>query len=240
MLSIRIILVYVFFLVTTISFCQIRRDGKIDPNDILEWKTENIEDYSGVYLFGYSEGESELRVIVTDSIICAQLFKHEWSESHAGWIPVFENFENVKIIRDKFCSGKSNGRFAIYDPKNGYSVGLIMEKPFSSWIHPPETEFGQRFPDKEIFLNGKYPECSIQLLKDEYLEQLDLEKLQIMRNEIFARYGYIFIPNGKMDIYFRQFNWYQPIYKNVDNFLTEIEKHNIGLIKKMEVEKNRL
>src|SRR5690606_12322198 len=146
------ILFYVLFLVSGISFCQVRGDEKIDPNDILEWKTENIHDYSGSYSFGYSEGESELRIMVTDSIICAQLFRHEWTENPAGWIPVFENFENVKIIGDKFYSDKSNGRFVTYKPKNGHSVGLIIEKPFSSWIHSPETEFGQRFPDKEVFL----------------------------------------------------------------------------------------
>jgi YARHG domain-containing protein len=55
-----------------------------------------------------------------------------------------------------------------------------------------------------------------------------------MRNEIFARYGYIFRPGGKMEKYFQSQSWYQPNAADVNSFLTEIELQNIETIRKLE------
>ena len=55
-----------------------------------------------------------------------------------------------------------------------------------------------------------------------------------MRNEVFARYGFIFNDGGKMDTYFNLLSWYSPQHKNVDAFLTPLEKMNIALIEKLE------
>ena len=57
---------------------------------------------------------------------------------------------------------------------------------------------------------------------------------KIIRNEIFARHGYIFILGGEMDKYFRSKEWYIPEFNNVNHFLSDIEKHNIQLIKQLE------
>jgi len=57
---------------------------------------------------------------------------------------------------------------------------------------------------------------------------------KIIRNEIFARHGYIFILGGEMDKYFRSKEWYIPKFNNVNHFLSDIEKHNIQLIKQLE------
>jgi len=55
---------------------------------------------------------------------------------------------------------------------------------------------------------------------------LSIEDLDIMRNEIFAEYGYRF-QSEKWQHYFAQFEWYRPRFDNVDHLLTEIERHNI-------------
>lgn len=55
-----------------------------------------------------------------------------------------------------------------------------------------------------------------------------------MRNEIFARYGYIFTEPNEMDMYFNDKYWYNPVYNNVDAFLTPIEKYNIKISQKYE------
>ncbi len=59
-------------------------------------------------------------------------------------------------------------------------------------------------------------------------------ELEIMRNEIFARYGLKFSLGGEMDLYFRQQKWYKPQYENVTKFLTQLELGNIELIKEIE------
>jgi hypothetical protein len=59
------------------------------------------------------------------------------------------------------------------------------------------------------------------------------EELRIMRNEIFAKHGYIFISNDLRE-HFSSMDWYEPRYKNVDSLLTEIDKNNIEIIIKAE------
>ena len=50
-----------------------------------------------------------------------------------------------------------------------------------------------------------------------------------MKNEIFARYGYIFKSEDLIS-YFSAKEWYKPLYENVDKYLSEIEHHNIKVI----------
>ena len=54
-------------------------------------------------------------------------------------------------------------------------------------------------------------------------------ELRLMRNEIFARYGYRFRSNDLKE-WFEQKRWYHPSRNNVDSLLTEIDKENIRLI----------
>lgn len=60
-------------------------------------------------------------------------------------------------------------------------------------------------------------------------DHLSMEDLDLMRNEIFAEYGLKF-KNEKWQKYFSMQPWYIPRYDNVDQFLTETDRHNIKLI----------
>jgi hypothetical protein len=90
---------------------------------------------------------------------------------------------------------------------------------------------------KRVFLLGKYTFASEKELTSEMLENYDKEQLRIIRNEIFARYGYIF--NDKtLEKYFRQQSWYSPTRRNVDKYLSEREQKNIVLLLEIENERN--
>ena len=76
---------------------------------------------------------------------------------------------------------------------------------------------------------GSYPDMSSVLLDRSYLETKDAWELRIMRNEIYARHGYIFkLP--ELNEYFMKQSWYKPVSEDVTNSLTPIEKENIELI----------
>lgn len=66
------------------------------------------------------------------------------------------------------------------------------------------------------------------LLMDHYT----LEDLDIMRNEIFADYGYRFTSEKWQD-YFSKKSWYEPKYDQVDDQLTDIDRANIKTILKV-------
>jgi hypothetical protein len=80
---------------------------------------------------------------------------------------------------------------------------------------------------------GKYPEASLRQLYSEDLYRLSKYELKIMRNEIYARYGYIFQTDDMRD-YFNRQSWYVPKYTDVNPFISRIEKKNIELIKYFE------
>lgn len=60
-------------------------------------------------------------------------------------------------------------------------------------------------------------------------DHLTIEDLDLMRNEIFAEYGYIF-KSEKWSKYFAEKSWYKPRFENVDNKLSELDKLNIQTI----------
>ena len=61
------------------------------------------------------------------------------------------------------------------------------------------------------------------------------KELRILRNEIFARKGYQF-KSKDLQEYFSKFEWYTPLYSEneIANYLDEIDRHNIEVIKKFE------
>lgn len=80
---------------------------------------------------------------------------------------------------------------------------------------------------------GDYPEASERALTYNDVSRLNKRELKIMRNEIFARYGYIF-KTQDMKSHFSSQPWYQPLYNDVTNRLTRIEKENAEYIKNFE------
>lgn len=63
-------------------------------------------------------------------------------------------------------------------------------------------------------------------------DHLTILDLDLMRNEIFAEYGYRF-KTEKWQKIFGKSSWYKAKHDNVDDQLTEIDKHNIRIILKM-------
>jgi len=80
---------------------------------------------------------------------------------------------------------------------------------------------------------GKYPQASERILTDSDLQGLSKPELRIMRNEIFARHGYIF-KSDDLKEHFGNQNWYAPKYADVNSMLTTTEQKNIKLIQSYE------
>ncbi len=82
-------------------------------------------------------------------------------------------------------------------------------------------------------VSGMYPQASERYLASRDVVNLNKFQLKIMRNEIFARHGYIF-KTPDMKSYFSQQSWYHGQYNDVNSMLSAIEKQNIELIRKYE------
>ena len=80
---------------------------------------------------------------------------------------------------------------------------------------------------------GQYPDASKRILAEDDVSNMNKDDLQTMRNEIFARHGYCFKKKNLREM-FEDKDWYIPNTVDVKNYLTEIEKKNIALIKRYE------
>jgi len=74
---------------------------------------------------------------------------------------------------------------------------------------------------------------STRLLTEDDLRGMSKQQLRIMRNEIYARHGYIFKSQDLRD-YFSAKDWYHPQYSDVSSLLNTIEKRNVTFIQRHE------
>jgi len=80
---------------------------------------------------------------------------------------------------------------------------------------------------------GNYPEASTRNLNESELAAKSCFELKIMRNEIYARHGYIF-KTDDMRAHFSRQNWYRPLAADVSGQLSGVERRNTQLIKQYE------
>jgi hypothetical protein len=211
-----------------------------DPKKFEKWIVGQKSEYQGEYHFGFSEGESMFFLIVKgDSCYAMRKYGEFINNGHNyQWHAIA--LSNVRIDGNKFYSDQINGEFTIYDWGNKKSKGLIVYKLWNHKVNKKLSEFGFLSSKVDVWFYGKYPYTSYRLLRPDELNNMTLQDLKIMRNEIYARYGLKFKPNGDMDKYFRNQKWYNARFDNVDHSLTEIEQQNIQLILITEKSKNVL
>jgi len=152
----------------------------------------------------------------------------------------------------------TNFRLIFYFPFKVYSidnVSFFNEKLTLEYQKKLESIFG-KFKDKTYLVISpqndtiaihhseeykyklQFPEVSEKLFKRTDISWREKSDLRLMRNEVFAKYGYIF--NSKdLKEYFEMAKWYTPRYNDVNEVLklmTETELKNIEFIKKIEKE----
>ena len=209
----------------------------ISADSLTPWESTPTNTYEGLYRFGFSEDESDLLILVEGETVYAQLGRWEWSDDGQGFVMHYQNLTNVRITKDLFQSDQATGDFVSCNYGGAQRYGLHIQNPWSQLVTDAKTEIGLKQVEIMDAFEGRFPEASSQLLSEETTRMLDRQQLRIMRNEIFARYGYIFRAGGAMEAHFQQQAWYHPQHKDVNAFLTELEKKNIALIQKIEAEK---
>ena len=130
--------------------------------------------------------------------------------------PEYQNTNSTKSVENVKTNNKSNNYIVKNSEDNNQNTSDNLNR------------------SSDTNLNGKFPIASTKLLTHDELKSYSKYDLKIMRNEIFARHGYIFRKGGEMEKYFKQTDWYIGKYTNVNNLLTDIELRNIKLIQQYE------
>ncbi len=107
-----------------------------------------------------------------------------------------------------------------------------LQKRKETPIEPPTTK--KKSYKSNYGIPGDYPEASIRYLTYSDIYGKSKWELSVMRNEIYARHGYIFTKNMAIRNHFLRQSWYYPQYYNVEHLLSDIEKYNIAFIKSYE------
>jgi hypothetical protein len=106
------------------------------------------------------------------------------------------------------------------------NFSTYAQTEFDAYAYSRHTKDSLFNDGRLYFLNG--------ILEIESLISFSKDELRLLRNMIYAKYGYKFNSN-ELNNYFSKFNWYQSAESNVDNALTEIDKKNIALIQEIEL-----
>lgn len=195
-------------------------------------KDPSISNYEGSYHFGDSEAESQLEILYSNNKVFARKEYSIWEND--TWIP--------KSIRKSSSYKKGilyvdNESFQLYTYDKEQGLGSSYNKTENEKTYHYLQFNYDRSIKKPL---GKYPETSfVKLTKSDFINYSNHD-LKIIRNEIFARNGYPFKIGGKMHNYFSSKNWYKHIKKTKTTVLSEIEKHNINLIKSLEQINNKI
>ena len=211
---------------------------EIKETQLKNWLPKFELEYAGSYHFGESESESDLHLFFSGNVIVGQVHNAYWEEKEV--LSRKRNFINLTHIeidkKGNFTSDQYHGKFVTFTNESGEVYkALKIDNPWTSWIEDSAYEIGTKtgLVFEHIYY-GIYGKASYRNLDPNELKKMSKNELAIMRNEIYARYGYIFIKNGKMDQYFTKQDWYTAEHKDVDRFLNEIELSNIQLIKGLE------
>lgn len=214
----------------------------VDTTTINPFQSDDISSYSGVYSFGSPESESSILVVFWENGCVVQHKQRQFHEDSGQWIWKYLTVEPVALEGNHIISPGWDGEFVsctIYARSEVYRSSLV------STPYPVKEVHGLLIRDSPIDIRNEfgvrrddgfqiYPRSSVALLGESDVQGKSREELQIMRNEIFARYGYQFKPGGSMDNYFREKFWYVPCNGDAYQFLTEIEKANIVFIRSHE------
>lgn len=140
--------------------------------------------------------------------------------------------DEVKIITEEI---KPNSEEENTETKNDIAdetpeeQEIETEGTFSDKGSTEEIDYTNEDIEKDAFL---FPSDSVLITEGE-LEKLDDKTVELIKNEIYARHGYIFT-NRALKKYFESFNWYEPNEEYSPNLLNPTEKANLKTIKKFQ------
>jgi hypothetical protein len=95
-----------------------------------------------------------------------------------------------------------------------------------------ELSFGSN-ANMVALLETLYSNAQRRILNENEIANLDSNALSFLRNTFYARKGYIFYSLRYSD-YFKEREWYKPLYDNVDDLLSDLDKKNIQFIQSHE------
>jgi YARHG domain len=116
----------------------------------------------------------------------------------------------------------------VYDANRELPQALSYAILYNRFEDPADAQVEKATEDATRFNASKVK------LKAEDIENMYLGDLEIMRSAILARHGHAFKDRDMRQLFDSRVSWYVPLYVDVNQQLTPLEKENIALIKRYE------
>lgn len=142
----------------------------------------------------------------------------------------FTLVQSSMLLRAKIYSG--DGRFR-YSKTFFFDGNGTYEPSEQRALTDPDLEASEEGRKRRYTISDMYNICSDRLLTDEDIKHFTKKELRIVRNQIYAKHGYIF-KSKDLQEYFSQFYWYSPTSRDVARQLTKTETANVAFIKARE------
>lgn len=96
-------------------------------------------------------------------------------------------------------------------------------------------EMADNSNNRKVVVSSELDDAVMQRkLTESDLNGLSQWQLKLLRNEVFARHGYIF-QTTDLQLVFSQYSWYTPEYNDVNDLLSDTERYNVTFIKRHEM-----
>ena len=137
------------------------------------------------------------------------------------------NKKSLAVTKRQFALSKREFK---YDPNLELPDYLPRNELYSE-KNMPEEEYGnyEAMTDDVLKVNA-----SKVLLKKSDVENMHKGDLEVIRNAIYARHGYSFKNRRMRYVFDSSVDWYIPLYTDVRDKLTEVERKNADLLKRYE------
>jgi hypothetical protein len=194
----------------------------------------NISSFKGL-LFentsGFTMEVDEFKKTKTDGNFSIQINKND-SVMKGNWVAY--NPSEVRISSRIFDLKKK--LFTYEKDATLYSTFRNTDKSKSITVTDTIDEEVEVYEDTEYFSTTQKlfeKNASNEELASDFVSNLSKADIFILRNSIFARHGFAF-RDKQLRMYFEQFDWYMPVFGDVKDELTELEKKNIDLLLRYE------
>ena len=194
----------------------------------------NISSFKGL-LFentsGFTMEVDEFKKTKTDGNFSIQINKND-SVMKGNWVAY--NPSEVRISSRIFDLKKK--LFTYEKDATLYSTFRNTDKSKSITVTDTIDDEVEVYEDTEYFSTTQKlfeKNASNEELASDFVSNLSKADIFILRNSIFARHGFAF-RDKQLRMYFEQFDWYMPVFGDVKDELTELEKKNIDLLLRYE------
>ena len=214
----------------TFSIDEIKGDSiighSISAGNISPFKGVLFENTSGFtmqvdeFKKAKTDGNFSIQIKKTDSVM-----KGNWEAYNPSELKIYKrNFDLKKklFVYDKEAT--LNNTFYNTDKSKSITITDTIDDEVEVYEDTEYFSTTQKLFEKN---------ASNEELTSDFVSNLSKADIFILRNSIFARHGFAF-RDKQLRMYFEQFNWYMPVFGNVKDELTEIEKKNIDLLLRYE------